>query len=364
VGVSTKGAILSDATLYNGNKGGQGVQQVNSVQSAGGGGAFPVGGNGSSDGTRVGDGGSGVVISILDTSYYWGGGGGGGSYQSTPAYGGRGGGGAGTNNNGSIPTGSGLNGGYSYEITTLYGVDGNPSSGGGGGGSGYTTATAGNGGSGVIILKYRRPLNATAVVDYLKSSTPATNDYKAGISGGDYKIQSIQSATTRDRFVVEASSGSVRMGENAVVVKSSGDVLMNNNVGIGIDPSSSYKLNIKGDINIIGNIYQGGFLTTTGGFQATIAYNIKYSGSSNFLITTRAKYCNLQIYIGGTYGHYIFRDNAVNEFRGNVGGGMSGGNWSYYVPYITKEGDGPRPFVVWVFNGSDTNVLVVENWYN
>jgi hypothetical protein len=139
---------------------------------------------------------------------------------------------------------------------------------------------------------------------------------------------------------------------------------MNNNVGIGIDPSSSYKLNINGDININGNIYQSGFLATTGSFQATIAYSFQYSVNFNFLITTRAKYCNLQIYIGDKYGHYIFRDMAVNEWRGSVGGGMSINTWSYYVPYITMQGDTPRPFVVWVFNGSSTNVLVVENWYN
>ena len=55
---------------------------------------------------------------------------------------------------------------------------------------------------------------------------------------------------------------------------------------------------------------------------------------------------------------------AVNEWRGSVNGGMSINTWSYYVPYITMQGDTPRPFVVWVFNGSSTNVLVVENWYN
>ena len=73
----------------------------------------------------------------------------------------------------------------------------------------------------------------------------------------------------------------------------------------------------------------------------------------------------LQIYIGDKYGHYILRDMAVGERRGTANGGMSINTWSYYVPYLTYETDDPaRPYKVWVFNGSNTNILVEENWYN
>ncbi len=85
VGLSTKGALLSEATLYNGNKGGYGTTQSNQVASAGGGGANGVGGNGSG-GTAgsVNVGGAGIGINILDTLHYWSGGGAGGCYISTP----------------------------------------------------------------------------------------------------------------------------------------------------------------------------------------------------------------------------------------------------------------------------------------
>ena len=230
VGVSTKGALLNDATLYNGNKGGLGGSQNNQVASAGGGGANAVGGNGSG-GTAgsVNVGGAGIGISILDTLFYWGGGGGGGNYISTPSNGGIGGGGTGQrcDGNPAITTiaSNGLN---CYETTQPFGYtdprDGCPSSGGGGGGGGYNFTTGGYGGSGVIILKYRRPVEATRVIDYLKTGTPAITDYKAGMSGGDYKIQSIQSGITKDRFVVNSSSGSVHIGESAIVIKSNSEV--------------------------------------------------------------------------------------------------------------------------------------------
>jgi hypothetical protein len=103
-------------------------------------------------------------------------------------------------------------------------LNGCPSSGGGGGGTGYVFSTAGKGGSGVIIIRYRSPLPATSLIDYLKSNSPAVVDYKAGMSGGDYKIQSIQSSITKDRFVVNASSGNVHIGESALVIKSTGEV--------------------------------------------------------------------------------------------------------------------------------------------
>jgi hypothetical protein len=69
--VSSKGTILTTATLYNGNAGGSGVTQNNQVQSAGGGGAGLFGGNGSSGSTTavIGNGGVGVLVNIIEVNY-------------------------------------------------------------------------------------------------------------------------------------------------------------------------------------------------------------------------------------------------------------------------------------------------------
>jgi hypothetical protein len=151
VGSSTKGTILTTATLYNGNIGGTGITQVDAVQSSGGGGAGAVGGNGNGSGTKTGNGGAGILANITGVNYYWGGGGGGGGYKSTPTDGGRGGGGAGERNDGSGSLGFGTGGADAYNAPVN--MNGGAGSGGGGGGSGFTTTTAGNGGSGIIIIK-------------------------------------------------------------------------------------------------------------------------------------------------------------------------------------------------------------------
>jgi hypothetical protein len=369
VGGSIKGGILNSGTLYEGFAGGYGVQQISQVVSSGGGGAGAVGGNGAttsgSGGTAIGSsGGAGVSNTILDTTYFWGGGGGGGSYSyTTPPNGGAGGGGAGQNNNGGGVTATGTNGASSFfaVATAINGING---TGGGGGGTGYTTQTAGAGGAGVIIIRYRQPINNNQTINFLTTGTNGDLTVKGGMIGGEYSIQTTQSGSVMDRFKINASGATSLADDNIVVKGGTRDTLITNNCGIGIDPTSSYKLNVNGDININGNIYRNGFIATSTGFHATVAYSIRYSGNTNFLITTRARNCCLQIYIGDKYGHYNFRDMAVNEWRGNVTGGMSINGWSYYVPYITMQGDTPRPFVVWMFNGNNTEVLVVENWYN
>jgi len=370
VGGSKKGGILCDGTLYEGNVGGYGVQQTTAqVVSSGGGGAGAVGGNGqasaSTTGTAVGSsGGAGVSNTILDTTYYWGGGGGGGSYSyTTPPNGGAGGGGAGQNYNNSGTPLIGNNGASSFFAvgTAINGING---TGGGGGGVGYQTFTAGSGGAGVIIIRYKLPINNNQTIDFLPTNTNGTMTAKQGMIGANYKIQASVGSSVLDALTIDATTGSLAMFNNSFAVKGTNDTLITNNCGIGIDPSSTYKLNVNGDLNINGNIYQNGFLTGSG-FQGTFAYNFIYSGNTNFLIRCRARYCNLQIYIGDKYGHYILRDCAVGEKRGTINGGMSINTWSYYVPYLTYETDDPaRPFKVWVFNGSSTNILVEENWYN
>jgi hypothetical protein len=176
-GISTKGALLSNGKLYNGNIGGNGLAQVASgsfqpVCSGGGGGAGSAGLHSKQvdyntratwiTAGKPGSGGDGVAIDILGTTYYWGAGGGGGSYQTHAGDGGLGGGGGGgaeSRPSGLTGTG-GINSGSNGLNTGIQnGGIGAPNTGSGGGGGGWnggsTTNNGGTGGSGIVIIKYR-----------------------------------------------------------------------------------------------------------------------------------------------------------------------------------------------------------------
>jgi hypothetical protein len=199
VGSSTKGTILTTATLYNGNAGGAGVTQVGggAVQSAGGGGTGAVGGVGNSNsGIQTGNGGAGVLVNITGINYYWGGGGGGGGYQSTPTNGGRGGGGAGERNDGGSSLGFGTVGADAYN--TPVNMNGGIGSGGGGGGGGYGTATAGKGGSGIIIIRYLSTITSSTIELVRGTTADANRDYKLGNYGGEFKVISSTSGVDTD----------------------------------------------------------------------------------------------------------------------------------------------------------------------
>ena len=369
VGGSRKGGLLINATLSEGSVGGYGVQQSIQVASSGGGGAGAVGGNGAtsggSTGTATGVGGAGVSNTILDTNYFWGGGGGGGSYlYTTAANGGAGGGGAGQNNNGSGITSTGSNGASSFFAvgTITNGING---TGGGGGGTGYTTQTAGSGGAGVIIIRYRQPINHNQTIDFLTTGTNGVLEVKKGMVGGEYTIQTTQGSIVRDRFKVDNSGGTSLADNNLIVKGGTSDTFINNNVGINIDPSSTYRLNVNGDININGNIWQNGF-SCNAGFQGYRTFNFTYSGNTNFLLTTRARYCNIICWCSTGTGYIVSNgaNMAVNEFRGSLGfNSILNGSNNYFF-YWTMQGDTPRPFKAWFGNGSNTTFTFIEMWYN
>jgi hypothetical protein len=370
VGSSRKGGILTDGTLYEGNVGGYGIQQVSQVCSSGGGGAGAVGGNGGtsggSGGTATGVGGMGISNTILDTAYYWGGGGGGGSYSYTTAVsGGLGGGGAGQNNNGGGITSTGSNGASSFFAvgTIINGING---TGGGGGGTGYTTSTAGSGGAGVIIIRYKLPTNHNQTKTYLPTGTNATITYKEGMIGANYKVEASLSSIVVDAFAVDAITATTSIKNSGLVVKSStNDTLITNNCGIGIDPSSAYRLNVNGDLNVNGTIWNNGF-TVNAGFQQYRTFNFTYSGDTNFLLTTRARYCNIICWVSSGSGMIITNgaNMAVGEHRGSMVFSMTQSNATQYFFYWTPQGDASRPFKAWFGNGNNTTFTFIEMWYN
>ena len=207
VGVSTKGTILTTATLYNGNVGGTAVQQVggNPIQSAGGGGAGAVGGNGNGSASQTGNGGDGVLVNITGENYYWGGGGGGGNYQSTATKGGRGGGGAGERNDGGGSLGFGTGGADAYNAPVN--MNGGVGSGGGGGGGGYGTATAGNGGSGIVIIRYLTSTSSS--IELIRGTAgDANRDYKLGNYNAEFKVISSTSGVDTD-YIKITTAGAI-----------------------------------------------------------------------------------------------------------------------------------------------------------
>ena len=95
--------------------------------------------------------------------------------------------------------------------------------------------------------------------------------------GGDYSIQTTQGGIVRDRFRVDNSGGTVLADNNIVVKGGTFDTFIGNNVGINIDPSSTYRLNVNGDLNVNGTIWQNGF-SANGGFQGYRTFNFTYTG--------------------------------------------------------------------------------------
>ena len=167
---------------FAGGVGANGYTYGEAWSGGGGGGAGAVGGNAVSNATTntAGNGGIGREINIIGTATYYAGGGGGGVIGNAT-------GGYITN------IGSGGNGGGGAGGKLSVGVSGLPNTGGGGGGGGFNRSpdadfVGGNGGSGIIIIRYRKPPSETVTssiisgtadryIQFPYSGTAATKDY-------------------------------------------------------------------------------------------------------------------------------------------------------------------------------------------
>lgn len=138
----------------------QGGTSGGSYYPGGGGGAGAAGSN------SPGNGGNGVLNSILGVGYYWAAGGGGAGYSSNPGNGGLGGGGGGAPKQSSAlgvagtggyqPGTDGTIGSLNSQTNVPGGRGGTNTGSGGGGGAHYNSNNNGGaGGSGIVILKYR-----------------------------------------------------------------------------------------------------------------------------------------------------------------------------------------------------------------
>ena len=231
VGVSTKSILLASAVLYNGNVGGVGSQLNNgdTVQSGGGGGAGTVGGSGKSliNSAGTGVGGDGVLINVLNisaTNVYWAAGGGGAGYcLAAPGNGGLGGGGAGTRTFTINTPGTPGTSGYS----AASGMNAGASTGsGGGGGAGQGTANypsnGGNGGSGIIIIRYRQIINmkGTPEMQLVIGNTISSggSNYKIGNYNGDFQIKTSTSNVDTTSLIIQ-NTANVGVGTTVITSK-------------------------------------------------------------------------------------------------------------------------------------------------
>ena len=278
-GGSYRGNNLTKCTLNAGVSGGTGVNAraggTGQICSAGGGSGNSFGVNGASTvaigtGTAPSNGGQGVLNDILGTTYRWGGGGGGGSTGYLNAStGGLGGGGGGQNADGGVATSFGAVGGSTYYTggtgaTALNGVNG---TGGGGGGVGLGTTLAGNGGSGIVIIRYRRPKNAQIYIENAVGATPALRTFRTGMVDGNFKVQSVLASTgvATDVISVEEATGDLSIGSytGGIAVASNG---------------VSY---FKNDITSAGIIVKNGSISCDNNFNLQGAYgygNLRISG--------------------------------------------------------------------------------------
>jgi hypothetical protein len=307
------GGVGATSMVFNGNASGW-------VGANGGGGAS---GNApaNTDQANAGAGADGVAINITGTSYFWGGGGGGGQYFGGKAgNGGKGGGGGGNGSQITEGVGIGGTGGITLGQDGDLEGDGTPiagnggaGTGGGGGGTGRTTgspnAISGSGGSGIVIIRYRKPPSETVVSSIISGTTDRYISFPYSGTGTtkDYTITTTENLNC-DILVVGGGGG----GGGAYVGGGGGGggYLYLQNISV---PSGNYTVNVG----------RGGIAGTTGGG----------GNGSNSSITGTINY----IALGGGGGAGGSLGGVVSGI-GNNGG--SGGGGSYRNIYTVAAAAG------------------------
>jgi hypothetical protein len=299
VAVSNKNYV-NTLTSPEGCRGNIGGKEITDYKGGGGGGAGGVGMNHDAEATvNDGYGGLGLAIDITGTSVVYAGGGNGSDFDgsvsqvfnpSYPTIQSRGGGGYGSDNG-----------------TPQNGLDG---TGGGGGAQGNDTAGGGNGGSGIVIIRYRKALSATASasIELLRGTANDGNtDYKIGNYNGDFKIMSSVSSVDTNRLLITSGgdmtlSGSLIPSSNIAynlgsssnkwkdLYLSGNSIYLNNTV---LSSDSGADLNIKDNSGAYKNININTLQLNGAGKQITLGIDetgrLTYTNASNvtsFAITT------------------------------------------------------------------------------
>ena len=389
VGTSTKGTLLNSATLYNGNIGGNGLQQNASTSVAcggGGGGAGTAGFNSSQTqyttrsswiaGGTPSKGGDGIPINITGTTYYWGAGGGGAGHRSHAGDGGLGGGGGG--GGGGVDSSiiglagiEGINSGINGSNTgTENGGNGAPNTGSGGGGGGYNNQSAtnngGNGGSGIVIIRY---LLGTIPANNLLTNEPVviaptfTESVQPFQHSGGTEAQTIHTITIgRDTvcdilIVGGGGSGDRQIGGGG----GGGAVLYATNITI---PAGSYTLKVGkgGENGNGGNSEAFGATCLGGGSTPFTAWGLQGNGNSGGSgsggssvgtgggvgVSTKGTLLSSgTLYNGNVGGNSLAQAQAGNVGGGGGGGAGTAGFTSSQTAYTTRSS--------WITAGKPSN---------
>jgi hypothetical protein len=207
------GGARAGYTAGQGNDGG--THYGNTNTSGGGGGKNAAGSNATS--TVSGSGGSGYTSTITGSSVTYAGGGGGGV------------------RNGSGTAGSGGSGGGGTGGSSTAGTSGLTNTGGGGGGGGYVSDLAGGyGGSGIVIVKYLRPIQS-----YSESSTKTQ---------GSYALRGVATTASLNKTLTRTVSPTLDLSDLGKINFSLRSTRTGSNIKIGIHDSGGTTTEITPNI--------------------------------------------------------------------------------------------------------------------
>ena len=299
----------------------------------GGGGAGAVGGNAvASTTTFAGNGGIGREINITGTAAYYAGGGGGGVIG---------------NASGGYITyiGSGGNGGGGDGGKTSIGVSGAPNTGGGGGGGGFNRTgnvdyAGGNGGSGIIIIRYRKPPSETVI----SSIVPGTVDryiqfpYSGTAATKDYTITTTENLVCDILVVGGGGAGGQWCGAGG----GAGGVVYAINQTL---PIGTYTVKIgRGGIGANSSAGSWIYGSDQDGVDSSL---MNSNGTSYISLTLGGVSRELRGFGGGGGGTYNIPQNTPGRSGGSGGGTMETNDNGYVLNAI---GTATQPATLW--NGS------------
>ena len=291
-----------NGTTIRGNVGGLGAIKLPGYYyyvGGGGGGAGGTGGNGNTTNNTSGAGGSGVNISITGTNVMYGSGGSGGVYNdytqgNVPA------------TPGNVTDGGGT-GAYNINSISYYGSIPTAGRGGGGGGWGVNVQTGEqiyprDGGSGIVIIRYRKPPSETVTSSIIPGTTERyiSFPYSGAGTTKDYTFTTTEDLVC-DVLVVGGGGGGGRGGGGG----GGGGILLGTSLTFNNNSSISVKVGNGGTGAVINT-----FINGTNGIDSSITIS-----STEYIAKG-----------GGGGGTRTSSNTAQNGNSGGSGGGGSTAN--------------------------------------
>jgi hypothetical protein len=290
--VAAAAGTSTQLSTYGYGTGGSGNSYGSPWNTGGGGG----GASGITNGTSA-NGNNGLANSITGVSVTYAGGGGGGVDGTSPSTGGTGGGGRGANQSGTA-------------VPATNGTDGL-----GGGGGGTSINVAGKGGSGIVIIRYRKPPSETVTSSIITGTTDryVQFPYSGTAATKDYTITTTENLVCDILVVGGGGSGGAFGGGGG----GGGDVIYQQNISLAF-----------GTYNI--NVGRGG-TSTTGSDRGNNGDNSSINGTGFTTITAVG---------GGGGAGYNQSSIAVATIGTSSGGGGGGTGQNPYTAGATSQYSG------------------------